>query len=562
MSRQKYRRLSFLMVTLATVGCGSDEPSSPQELVAMLASGDEKKMHAAAEKLTSAGSAAVPQLVTLLKDESAGGTSRRHALNCLRKMSVSEKELDEALEGVVNSNDSQLRLDALRTVLPVGQTTTVLPDQFRSWVIKSAHENVRQSAAASFSIKELELKASPLQAAQLLRETCQAKEWSNERPAVCLCLLRMISQEKSASDAALFDVLQEALRPATAHVEKKSKPQLQARLAQLNLPNWIAAPSVEKGEDNNWFDFPSDDEDRVAQQGIAVVLQLSRLCQTGGQQTELQLAAFRSHWRSWNRHDSAKLLALPLTEETKTYLETRQAILRDLLTNSPSVTESQRSTTDVTLKAVRAELDLLETKLATIEAFQSTPQTLVEFLNRSQKIKKSARDQHYIESQLAVVFRDWIANRLPEKESGIADGIKQATHKKDGTVIGQFGMLRGEAARHYMFHGSSRKQIYPSELMGVPQSPRNRQTALSYNVERKKLLANITSKPAWESFMSRCSILDKLMMEFELAKHATYSLPLTSPQMGKGRVEMGFANDAALAKSVLDRWDELSTYMK
>ncbi len=304
----------------------------------------------------------------------------------------------------------------------------------------------------------------------------------------------------------------------------------------------------------------SDDFDQC----IAQVSAIDRTAEIPGVKIRLReadrlerLAKFRKHWQDRPKVDEQRLLQTERVAELSPKLEQQRILLSQLRQSTPELEDSDTED-QIVLDDVDDELRMLSIKLRVIDDVKSPPTNVAELLDKIEMVLVDFKSDSFARKECQSLFIEWLTEgRLVARDAAVDSKIKQAVHKADGLVVGEFGELKGTGnAQYYDFKYGARqhKQIYPSELEGTVTDPTNALCAARFNSELTTLLERPSSREQWTLFGEACSELDKRMMKFESATPASYSLKQDSDLIGASQAKLNFAQDAAIAEGVIRRF--------
>lgn len=273
-----------------------------------------------------------------------------------------------------------------------------------------------------------------------------------------------------------------------------------------------------------------------------------------------RLAKFRKHWMDRPTVDEQRLLDTERVVELRPKLEQQRILLSQLRQATPQLTASDTEDQAV-LDAVDNELRMLSIKIRVIDDVENSPLNVAELLDTIEKILVDFKSEKFAQKECQSLFIEWLTDgRLIPRDAKVNATIKQAMHKGDGLIVGEFGELKGAGnAKYYDFKIGPRqhKQIYPSELAGQVGDTTNAICATKFNAALAELLEAPSSREQWSIFGDACTDMDKQMMTFETVNRAAYSLKNGDELVGLTRAQLAFDRDASIAQSVLRRFGVL-----
>lgn len=270
-----------------------------------------------------------------------------------------------------------------------------------------------------------------------------------------------------------------------------------------------------------------------------------------------RLAKFRKHWKDRPTVDEQRLLDMERVVELRPKLEQTRILLSQLRQATPQLTASDTEDQAV-LDTVDNELLMLSIKIRVIDDVETSPLNVAALLDTVEQVLVDFKSEKFAQKECRSLFIEWLTDgRLVSRDAMVNAAIKQAVHKGDGLVVGEFGELKGTGnAQYYDFKTGPRqhKQIYPSELAGLVGDPTNAVCATKFNAALAELLEAPSSREQWSIFGDVCTDIDKQMMTFETASRAAYSLKNDDELVGRSRAQLAFDKDASIAQSVIRRF--------
>ena len=274
----------------------------------------------------------------------------------------------------------------------------------------------------------------------------------------------------------------------------------------------------------------------------------------------LRLAKFRKHWKDRPTVDAMELHKTARSNDERPELAESRLVLSQLMRESPALDDADIED-QVVLDAVNRELLMLSIKLRVIDDFATQPLNVAALLETIGEILEAfkqgeTRSDPFACRETQNAFMEWLSrNQLRNRDAKVSLTVKQATHKKDGLVIAEFGELKD--GDYYLFvdvDGNDR-QVYLTEFKGAAIGElTNAACTKRYNSQLTELFRMPHDLDQWIAFADLCTQLDKELAEAEAADRAAYSLKLGDVRLGLNRAMLMFDRDAKIAKSVIGKF--------